>query len=139
MSKHAFPVDCPCGSGKLYKECCFMYHMEKEFPPTAEALMRSRYSAYVMRKSDYLRFSWYPDTCPKDLDLSDEKIKWVGLQIIGTQGGQPGDGEGVVEFIAKYKIGGRAAKIHEKSTFTRLKGRWVYLDGVVDGEDEADA
>lgn len=136
MSKHAFPTDCPCGSGKPYKECCFMYHMEKTQPPTAEALMRSRYSAYVMKKGDYLLYSWHPDTRPKTLDLAAEKVKWMALSIISAEGG-PGDEEGYVEFVARYKIGGRAAKLSEKSHFTKWKGRWMYLEGEIDDPDQA--
>jgi len=132
MTKHAFPTDCPCDSGKPYKDCCFMYHMEKVHAPTAEALMRSRYSAYALRKADYVLYSWHPSTRPSELDLSDDKTKWLGLTIVGTAGGQPDDDEGTVEFIAKYKIGGRACKLAEKSRFVREKGRWYYVDGDVE-------
>ncbi|QNM98013.1 YchJ family protein [Chitinimonas koreensis] len=132
MAKHAFPTDCPCQSGKPYKDCCFMYHMEKQQPPTAEALMRSRYAAYVLKKADYLLYSWHPDTRPAELDLDGDAAKWVGLAIVATEAGGPDDDEGTVEFVARYKIGGRAAKLAEKSRFVRFKGRWVYLDGLVD-------
>ncbi len=132
MSKHAFPSDCPCGSGKPYKDCCFMYHMEKVHAPTPEALMRSRYSAYVLKKADYLLYSWHASTRPKTLDIEGEPIKWVSLSVLSTEGGGPDDDEGVVEFAAKYKVGGRAAKMVEKSRFVREKGRWYYVDGEVD-------
>jgi SEC-C motif-containing protein len=131
MTKHAFPTDCPCGSGQNYKDCCFMYHMEKVHAPTAEALMRSRYSAYALRKSDYVLFSWHASTRPSELDLSDDKTKWMGLTILSSSGGSANDDEGMVEFAAKYKIGGRAAKLVEKSRFVREKGRWYYVDGEV--------
>ena len=132
MAKHDFPTNCPCDSGKPYKECCFMLHMEKQNPATPEALMRSRYAAYVMKKADYLLYSWHPDTRPTELDLKDDSAKWVGLTVLGHEGGGPDDDEGTVEFVAKYKIGGKAAKLTEKSRFVRLKGRWVYLDGAVE-------
>lgn len=135
MSKHAFPTDCPCDSGKPYKECCFMLHMEKQSAPTAEALMRSRYAAYVMKKSDYLLYSWHPDTRPASLDLSKENVKWMALKIVSTAAGGPDDDAGTVEFIARYKVGGRAAKINETSRFARYKGRWVYVDGDVAGDE----
>lgn len=130
MAKYAFPTDCPCGSGKSYKDCCFMYHMEKIHAPTPEALMRSRYAAYVLKKADYLLYSWHPDTRPTELDLSDD-VKWSGLTIVGTELGPDGI-DGTVEFIAKYKIGGRAAKMTEKSNFTRVGARWYYVDGEVE-------
>lgn len=131
MTRHAFPTDCPCGSGQPYKTCCFMYHMEKEHPPTAEALMRSRYSAYALKKAEYLLYSWHPDTRPKTLDLAAEPAKWIGLKIGTLTGGGPADSEGTVAFVARYKIGGRAARLEETSRFARFKGRWVYVDGTV--------
>ncbi|WP_374347143.1 YchJ family protein [Chitinimonas sp.] len=132
MSKHAFPSDCPCGSGKPYKDCCYLYHMEKEGPPTAEALMRSRYAAFVLKKADYLLFSWHPDTRPASLDFDGDTAKWVGLTIVGCEGGGVDDDEGTVEFVAKFKIGGKAAKLSEKSRFSRVKGWWKYRDGEVE-------
>ncbi|QDQ29223.1 hypothetical protein FNU76_05100 [Chitinimonas arctica] len=108
-----------------------MYHMEKIHAPTPEALMRSRYAAYVLKKADYLLYSWHPDTRPAELDLKDDNVKWAGLQIISTELGPDGI-EGTVEFVAKYKVGGRAAKIAEKSHFVRQGARWYYVDGEVE-------
>lgn len=108
-----------------------MYHMEKIHAPTPEALMRSRYSAYVLKKADYLLYSWSPDTRPDELDLKDDKVKWVGLTILGTSFEADGH-EGTVEFVAKYKIGGRASKMTEKSHFVKQGPRWYYVDGEVD-------
>jgi SEC-C motif-containing protein len=103
--------------------------MEKVHAPTPEALMRSRYAAYVLKKADYLLYSWFPDTRPAELELGDD-IKWVGLNILGSELSVDGL-EGTVEFIAKYKIGGRAAKMTEKSHFVRHGNRWYYVDGDV--------
>lgn len=129
--KTPIPTDCPCGSGRDYSDCCSPYHQERSHPPTAEALMRSRFSAYVLKNSAYLRYSWHPDTCPEGLDLDDEPVKWLGLAIVSTRLGSESDDEGYVEFVARYKLGGRAARMTELSRFTRYQGRWVYLDGVV--------
>jgi SEC-C motif domain protein len=85
----------------------------------------------VMKKSDYLLFSWHPDTRPAELDLKDETIKWVGLAIGECQQGGENDEEGTVSFTARYKVGGRAAKLVETSRFRRHKGWWKYLDGEV--------
>ncbi|GGY07742.1 YchJ family protein [Paludibacterium paludis] len=122
---------CPCGSGLAYTLCCQPFHGMSAFPPTAEALMRSRYSAFALKHAEYLRFSWHPDTCPESLDLDDEPLKWLGLTIVSTDKGLAGDLEGRVEFVARYKAGGRAGRLAEKSRFVRFDGRWVYLDGEV--------
>lgn len=134
--KYQFPIDCPCGSGKPYKQCCGPYHFGEDAPPTAEALMRARYSAYAAKKTDYLLATWHPETRPEELDLSGDTTKWMGLKIVATEAGTMHDLEGTVEFIARYKIGGRAAKIAEKSRFERIGGRWLYIDGDVDGDEE---
>ena len=90
--------------------------------------MRSRYTAFVQRDGSYLRESWHPDTRPATLEI-EPRQRWLGLKIVGTEGGGPGDREGTVEFVARYKIDGRAYRLHEISRFVRLDGRWVYLDG----------
>ena len=119
---------CPCESGKLYKHCCQPLIERTGDAATAEQLMRSRYSAFVSAKEDYLRYSWHPDTCPKTIHL-DTDSKWLGLKIKYTTGGGESDNSGTVEFVARYKIMGKAHRIHETSRFTRIDGRWVYLDG----------
>jgi len=119
---------CPCGNQKPYKECCQPYVEQLENPATAEALMRSRYTAFVLNNEDYLRFSWHSDTCPKTIHL-DAETKWLGLSIISTEGGRVSDENGRVEFVARYKNSGKAVRIHENSRFTRFEDRWVYLDG----------
>lgn len=96
--------------------------------------MRSRFSAYVLGKADYLLFSWHPDTRPSEFVLDVQRVKWVGLSIISTELGGVNDREGVVKFIARYKIGGRAATLAETSRFIRFNGQWKYIDGVIDQE-----
>lgn len=90
--------------------------------------MRSRYSAYVLGLTDYLRHSWHPDTCPADLDQAQSPMpRWLGLKVLGS-GDLPG-GMAWVEFEARYRIAGRAERLHERSRFVRVGGLWVYLDG----------
>ena len=119
---------CPCGSGKPYPSCCQPYIEQNCEAPTAEALMRSRYTAFVLSDEDYLRYSWHPDYCPENIRL-DENTRWLGLKIVDTEAGNPGDDTGEVEFIARSKLDGRATRVHENSRFSRYKKRWVYLDG----------
>jgi len=121
-------VHCPCGSGISLNQCCGQYIDGEKDAPTAESLMRSRYTAYAVQDKAYLRKTWHPDTCPVDLDV-DGKEKWIGLKILRTELGGVDDDEGVVEFIARYKVAGKAHRLQETSRFVRLEGCWVYVDG----------
>lgn len=118
---------CPCGSGHTYQQCCQPYVEQINDAPTAETLMRSRYCAFVLLNEDYLRYSWHPDTCPQTIHLHKE-TSWLGLSIKNTENGLPDDDNGRVEFVARYKIDGKATRLHENSYFTRFNNRWVYLD-----------
>jgi SEC-C motif-containing protein len=123
---------CPCGSGKTYAACCGPYLDDEQRPTTAEALMRSRYSGYILARKDYLLRTWHESTRPKELGLNDTGvINWLGLKIVRTEAGGPGDAQGVVEFVARYKIGGKAYRLHEISRFVREEGWWFYLDGTL--------
>lgn len=93
----------------------------------AEALMRSRYTAFALRLEDYLLQSWHPDTRPESLDLSQDNTKWLGLKISRHE--VTGENSAIVEFIARYKINGKAEKLHEVSRFIKIENRWYYLDG----------
>ncbi|WP_374402764.1 YchJ family protein [Niveibacterium sp.] len=121
-------LDCPCGGGR-YATCCGRWHAG-DAAPDAEALMRSRYSAFVLGLSDYLLATWHPDTRPATLDLDESpRAKWVGLKVCS----HTAEGDNAhVEFIARYKAGGRAHRLHENSRFLRSDGRWYYVDGVID-------
>lgn len=94
--------------------------------------MRSRFSAYVLGKVDYLLFSWHPETRPNELELGGDRLKWVSLSIIDTEQGTENDNEGIVRFSARYKVGGRAAVLSEESHFVRVNGQWKYFDGKID-------
>ncbi|MDX1550146.1 MAG: YchJ family metal-binding protein [Lysobacter spongiicola] len=92
-------------------------------------MMRSRYSAYVLGLSDYLLVTWHPDTRPGSLVMDDTPgIRWLGLDVKRHADG--GDGTAVVEFVARYKVGGAPAeRLHEVSRFERFDGCWVYVAG----------
>jgi SEC-C motif-containing protein len=92
--------------------------------------MRSRYSAYVLRLRDYLLATWHPATRPAELELDDpasRATKWLGLDVRAARA--EGD-RGEVEFVARYRVGGASAqRLHERSRFERVDGRWYYRDG----------
>lgn len=119
---------CPCGAGRALEQCCGRYHAG-EAAPDAEALMRSRYSAYVLGLEDYLRATWHPSTCPAALDLNTPPVpQWRGLEV---KAHAPQDATHVmVEFVARYKLNGRAFRLHETSRFEKIDGRWIYVDGI---------
>jgi SEC-C motif-containing protein len=95
---------------------------------TAEELMRSRYAAYVLGDVDHVFRTWHPATRPDDLTEL-PAVEWLGLEVLEVVDGGPGDDYGIVEFRASYAGGA----MHERSRFARRGGRWMYLDGVVDG------
>jgi len=119
---------CPCGQPKDYADCCGIYHAGVA-APTAEALMRSRYSAYVLALEPYLLATWHTSTRPTDV-TAEEKTRWLGLTIKRFEA--TGADRALVEFVARYKIGGRAQRLHEVSRFVREDGRWYYVDGQFD-------
>lgn len=120
---------CPCGSGARYAPCCGRWHEgpQRLQAPTAEALMRSRYSAYVRGLGAYLLDSWHPSTRPAETPRFDAGVQWLGLELKKHQSTEADRAE--VEFVARSKIGGRAQRMHEKSRFVREGGRWFYVDG----------
>jgi Uncharacterized protein conserved in bacteria len=92
--------------------------------------MRSRFSAFARGDAEYLRVSWHPSTRPARLELDDGTV-WRRLQIVDTVAGAEGDAEGIVEFRASFRDADGGGLLHERSRFTRLDGRWVYLDGEI--------
>lgn len=125
---------CPCGRGGSYLQCCGRWHRDNGLDdpaPDAETLMRSRYSAYVMGLTDYLRATWHVSTRPADLNLQDSpSVRWLGLEVKAHH--IDADDRARVEFVARCKQGGRAARMHEISRFVKEDGRWFYVDGEVD-------
>ncbi|MEU4402647.1 YchJ family protein [Micromonospora orduensis] len=119
---------CPCGSGQAYADCCAPVHTGAAQAPTAEALMRSRFSAFALGDAGYLLRSWHSSTRPALLDL-DPAQRWTRLEIVDTERGGLLDSAGTVTFHAHYREAGRAGTLTEHSRFVREDGRWVYLDG----------
>lgn len=125
----ASPVEpCPCQSGVTYADCCGPL-LEGRWPAaTAQALMRSRYTAYHNQRLDYVKRTWHPLTRPNNLQPVDG-LRWVGLKIVRVEAGLADDANGWVEFIARSKLGGRVTRLREVSYFERLNGVWVYCHG----------
>lgn len=116
---------CPCGAPD-YAACCGRYH-DGASAPDAASLMRSRYSAYALKLEGYLRATWHESTRPASLDLAADTTKWIGLAVMQQQ--CQVENHATVEFVARYKIGGRAGRLHELSRFVCENGRWYYVDG----------
>jgi SEC-C motif-containing protein len=125
LPKPVIKIDCPCGSGTLYQDCCEPYHLSLS-APNAEKLMRSRYSAYVLGLEEYLLNTWHPNTRPQALNLKQDRTQWLGLEVKRFD---LNDEQAIVEFIARYKINGKAGKMQETSRFKRIATRWFYVDG----------
>ncbi|MFD3843905.1 YchJ family protein [Streptomyces sp. NPDC058642] len=115
---------CPCGLPEPYAKCCGRFHSGAAAAPTAEALMRSRYCAFVQQDAAYLLRTWHPRTRPVSLDL-DAGMRWTGLEILGTGDGSAFHSVGTVTFRASF----RGGSLHERSRFERVDGAWVYVDG----------
>jgi SEC-C motif-containing protein len=113
-------VSCPCGLGEPYDACCGRFHAGKP-APTAELLMRSRYTAFARGDTAYLLRTWHPTTRPRRLRLDPTQV-WTGLEIHDRSGGGLFDAEGVVEFTAHHDRGSQ----HERSRFVREDGAWTY-------------
>lgn len=123
---------CPCCSGKQYSVCCQPYLDQAAFPALPEALMRSRYTAYVRHDADYLIKTWHPACEPwrfkPGLEESFAATQWRSLHIIEAE--TPGDSaEGFVMFFARFTENQRESFIHERSRFLREDQRWYYIDG----------
>ncbi len=123
---------CPCGSKTPFGNCCGPFLSGKALAPTAEALMRSRYTAYCKGNVDYLLATLHPSKRRRgdrlSLAQSIQSTHWVGLRVLATRQGQPQDPTGVVEFVARYDrpVEGQ---LHERSRFLKEGDRWFYLDG----------
>lgn len=130
------PIDpsqpCPCGSERPYRACCQPWHQGQP-APTPETLMRSRYTAFVLGLTDYLRETWHPTTRPAELALDDSPV-WVSLQILSAndgchKGSDNAKDKGQVHFRAIYRAGAGFGYLEENSDFTFEQGRWFYVAG----------
>ena len=125
---------CPCGrldgKGKAlsYENCCGRYieHWDAQPAPDAQSLMRSRYTAFVHENAAYLQDTWHSSQRPESLEF-DAATKWLGLEIKSAPPVEKDSAQ--VEFVARYRVGGKAVRLHERSRFVREAGRWYYVDG----------
>ena len=122
---------CPCGRRNTYSKCCRQKQLDSTSILTAEDLMRSRYTAFTKGMGDYLMSSHHSSTRPieqkSEITSWANSVKWVQLEIIEKSEGGVNHQKGTVEFKAHFKEKGKRAFIHEKSTFIRENGSWVYL------------
>jgi SEC-C motif-containing protein len=124
--KHARPAPCPCNPDAAYAACCARYIEGGAIAPTAQTLMRSRYSAYVKEVAVYLLATWHASTRPADIPFDKPSPRWLGLEIRAEE--SIATDHAIVEFVARLRVGGRAQRLHERSRFVREQGRWYYLD-----------
>lgn len=145
MNQKTKNLECPCGGAggkgdKSYARCCGRFIDDGQIPANAADLMRSRYTAFALRNEAYLRATWWSDTLPEDGIAGEDDVKWIGLNILQQAQAADGDADhATVEFVARFKVGGRAHKLHEISNFTRKSdaagaARWYYVDGVFPDE-----
>ena len=128
MTKH---ITCPCNHNKSYSECCQHYHKGINLPETAEQLMRSRYSAYVLKLTDYINSTWHKSTRPNIATLdNNQPIQWIKLVINNTWDSQ-NTNEAFVDFDAFYEANGQLERMHEVSRFIFSEKKWFYIDGKV--------
>ena len=128
---------CPCGSGNSLLLCCQPFLLSRKKPATAEALMRSRYAAYVTGNVAYIYETTHPDRRDSRLRQQIEawvgQSRWLGLEVLRVHGGGSADKQGKVVFIASYEVAGQPGSLHELSRFRRFKKDWYYLDGELEG------
>lgn len=125
---------CPCGRLSPQRQplaladCCGRYldHFDTAAAPDAEHLMRSRYSAFVLQRRDYLLATWHASQRPSCLDF-EPGAQWLGLEVRRQRTLDAAHAE--VEFVARYRVAGRAVRLHENSRFVREDSRWYYVDG----------
>jgi SEC-C motif-containing protein len=122
---------CPCGRrdargrARAYAACCEPIHQGQP-AADAEALMRSRYSAFVLGRIDHLQRSWHASTRPAE-PLTLDPARWLGLEVRAHR--PLAEDRAEVEFVARFRLGGRAVRQHERSRFVREQGHWFYVDG----------
>jgi len=125
---------CPCGSGADLAQCCGPYLSGSSVPKTAEALMRSRYTAYVREDITYLKATLWPKYQPSFDGPSTARwaaeSHWTGLVVLAAAKGGETDRDGTVLFEARYLSGGRLVTHRELSLFRKKAGRWYYVEAV---------
>jgi len=126
---------CPCGSNESYEKCCAPFHKGVKNAPTAEKLMRARYSAFAVGAMDYVEKTHHKKT-RADLDMEGVSqwalnSEWLGLEILKTEEGQANDTEGKVEFRCQFKYNNQLQVHHEYSSFEKVGDEWFFVDGVL--------
>ncbi|MDQ4212669.1 YchJ family protein [Microbacterium capsulatum] len=129
MGAPARPERCPCGSGDVLEACCGPILAGRP-APTAERLMRSRYTAFALGDEAHLLGSWHASTRPDRVEI-DPELRWLRLDVLAREGGGPFDSTGTVLFEAIHRDAGGRGVLRELSRFVREDGRWYYVDGVV--------
>ena len=120
---------CPCGSNLPYAACCLPILENQHRAETAEALMRSRYTAFVQKHEKHILASWHLKNRPEKLNFDDFPVAWLGLKIHKIEGGSANDTHGSVEFTATYIENGLLTKLRETSQFVQEEELWFYLGG----------
>ncbi len=123
LNKSATP--CFCGSQQNFELCCNKFITKQAQPETAEQLMRSRYSAYILKNESYLLNSWHETTRPESLELTNDSTQWMGLKIIDTA-------DNTVEFVAYFTQDtlnrDKIYALTETSHFVK-ENIWQYIEG----------
>jgi SEC-C motif-containing protein len=117
---------CPCGLPADYTDCCGRFHSGAALAPTAERLMRSRFSAFAVADPAYLLRTWHPSTRPRTLDL-DPTVRWTRLEVLETEAGTALHRSGTVRFRAHSRHRGHAEVLEEQSRFVTEHGAWLYV------------
>lgn len=128
-----FSSPCHCGSKKSFSSCCEPYVTGKAKAPTAEALMRARYTGYATGNIDFLENSMAPETREgfnrESCEKWSKESSWKGLRVVATQDGGPDDATGIVNFVAAYSQDGKDYEHHEIGSFRKDGGTWFFVDG----------
>jgi SEC-C motif-containing protein len=136
-------TNCLCGSDKSFGECCEPFLNGMGNAPTAEALMRARYSAYATANIDFIERTIYSSN-RAEFDRESalkwaERSQWHGLEILNVIDGKEDDAEGSVEFIATYSQQDESVKHHEVATFRKEAGTWTFVDGHIAATNQKSA
>ena len=123
------PGLCFCGSQTPFGQCCEPILANPSLALSPGSLMRSRYTAFVLGKTDHLLATWAPQTRPEGLDLSNRGIKWLGLEVHEEHTDALDNTVGEVEFTASYIDRDQLTALRERSRFIRQDGQWYYHDG----------
>jgi SEC-C motif-containing protein len=126
-------LPCVCGVGDSTETHCLPIIKGKKLAKTAEELMRARYAAYALEEVDFIMESHTPDA-GKDVDREStlqwsKQSEWLSLEVLSTEGGAEGDQEGMVEFLAKYKVKNVVVEHRERATFEKHGDKWLFADG----------